>query len=273
MKSLSTSSSNLSNDLRVTLRLLGAHQGINAATATVAAAVLSMQGGLQGIDGTAITQGLADTTLPGRFQVCFVVGGLFGYNYHITRPCPLHRCCACHTKVGKASHHGWCWMVLIHKNHPLPWSIRTIKHLAARHNHHLEWCLRWQTTRTMHHACRYTMGVNTALVYASRHTYNTHKQELRALHPSVAVFTTTEIAGGAVRATPPGHLLAAWQTARSPTGVQRRCRELIMASVLASLQRAVMEVAALAGPGQAPVVVVCGSLHAVRDALKITELF
>lgn len=96
-------------------------------------------------------------------------------------------------------------------------------------------------------------------------------QELRALHPAVAVFTATGIAGGTARATPPGQLLAVWQAARSPTGVQRRCRELIMASISASMQRAVMEVSALAGPNQAPVVVVCGSLHAVRDALKSVQ--
>lgn len=56
-------------DLPVTLRLLGAHQGDNAATATVAAAVLSNRGNLPGIDAGAVTQGLADAMLPGRFQV------------------------------------------------------------------------------------------------------------------------------------------------------------------------------------------------------------
>ena len=93
-------------------------------------------------------------------------------------------------------------------------------------------------------------------------------QMLRYLQPSVAVFTTAEVAGAPTRATPPGQLLAAWQAARASC---RRCRELIMASVSASVQRAVMEVSAQAEAGQAPVVCVTGSLHAVGDALRASE--
>lgn len=93
-------------------------------------------------------------------------------------------------------------------------------------------------------------------------------QALRGLQPAVAVFTTADVAGLAARSTPPGQLLAVWQAGRAGG---RRCRELIMASVSASVQRAMMEVAALAEEGQAPVVVVTGSLHAVGDALRASK--
>lgn len=93
-------------------------------------------------------------------------------------------------------------------------------------------------------------------------------QVLRTLQPSVAVFTTADVAGAPTRATAPGQLLAAWQAARAGG---RRCRELIMASVSASVQRAVMEVASLAQEGVAPVVCVTGSLHAVSDALRASD--
>lgn len=54
--------------LPVTMRLLGAHQGANAATAAVAASVVS-QRGLGEVGAAAVIEGLAAATLPGRCQV------------------------------------------------------------------------------------------------------------------------------------------------------------------------------------------------------------
>lgn len=94
-------------------------------------------------------------------------------------------------------------------------------------------------------------------------------QAIRTVQPSVVVFTSVPIAGGAARAASPGQLAGAWQAAailgggRARGGV--RTRELIQASVTAAVERARMELRSQRG--QRGVVVVCGSLHAVGAAL------
>lgn len=92
---------------------------------------------------------------------------------------------------------------------------------------------------------------------------------LRAVEPSVVVFTTVAIAGGAARAAGPGQLAGAWQAAAILGGGRRRggprTRELIQASLTAAVERARMELRAQRG--ERGVVLVCGSLHAVGAAL------
>ena len=92
---------------------------------------------------------------------------------------------------------------------------------------------------------------------------------LRAVQPTVAIFTSVAIAGGAARAASPGQLAGAWQAAAilgggTPRG-GTRCRELIQASLGAAVERARMELCAQRQ--ERGVVVVSGSLHAVGAAL------
>lgn len=96
---------------------------------------------------------------------------------------------------------------------------------------------------------------------------------LRALAPSVVVFTETPVAGGSARSAAPGVLVAAWQAAGMAAprgrGPPVRARELIQASVKAATVKAAAELATQARGGNNPgVVVVTGSLHAVGAALK-----
>ena len=94
-------------------------------------------------------------------------------------------------------------------------------------------------------------------------------QELRAIHPHVAIFTSVPIAGGAARCAGPGQLAGAWQAAailgggRTKGGV--RTRELIQASLTAAVEKARMELKAQRA--ERGVVLVTGSLHAVGAAL------
>jgi hypothetical protein len=89
------------------------------------------------------------------------------------------------------------------------------------------------------------------------------------VQPSVVVFTSVPIAGGAARSAGPGQLAGAWQAAAILSGGRTvggpRTRELIQASLTAAVERARMELRAQRG--ERGVVLVTGSLHAVGAAL------
>ncbi|KAK9856133.1 hypothetical protein WJX84_011820 [Apatococcus fuscideae] len=94
-------------------------------------------------------------------------------------------------------------------------------------------------------------------------------QALRAAHPTVAIFTSSEIAGASDRTAAPGMVVAQWQAAGMTDSSLPRCRELIQASMGPALQKARME---LDGQSKVGVVVVTGSLHAAAEALRLTGL-
>ncbi|GIL73282.1 hypothetical protein Vretimale_4873 [Volvox reticuliferus] len=105
---------------------------------------------------------------------------------------------------------------------------------------------------------------------------------LRAMQPRVVVFTSVPIAGSYRRAAAPGTLAGHWQAAAilaAPSHRPFRCRELVQASLGSAFEKARQELRGVRagmglGPGQGSpgIILVTGSLHAVAQAHKISEL-
>ncbi|KAL4858271.1 Dihydrofolate synthetase [Chlorella vulgaris] len=221
----------------VRIRLLGAHQLDNAAAAVAAAACLRRHG-MRGIDMAAVAAGLAAAQLPGRFQLCQFSEDAEEAAEAAARAAQGASSSGC--EVGP-------WVVLDGAHTP---------ESAAALAHTLRELLP-------------TAPVALVMAMAEDKQHREFCQAIRTVQPSVAVFTSVPIAGGAARAASPGQLAGAWQAAailgggRARGGV--RTRELIQASVTAAVERARMELRSQRG--QRGVVVVCGSLHAVGAAL------
>ncbi|KAI3425824.1 hypothetical protein D9Q98_007799 [Chlorella vulgaris] len=221
----------------VRIRLLGAHQLDNAAAAVAAAACLRRHG-MRGIDMAAVAAGLAAAQLPGRFQLC-----------QFSEDAEEAAQAAARAAQGASSSGAEVG----------PWVVLDGAHTP-------------ESAAALAHTLRElfpTAPVALVMAMAEDKQHREFCQAIRTVQPSVVVFTSVPIAGGAARAASPGQLAGAWQAAailgggRARGGV--RTRELIQASVTAAVERARMELRSQRG--QRGVVVVCGSLHAVGAAL------
>ncbi|PRW57665.1 putative dihydrofolate synthetase isoform X2 [Chlorella sorokiniana] len=233
-------------ELDVRLRLLGEHQLDNAAAAVAAAARLR-QHGLERIDLQAVAAGLEAATLPGRFQLCQFQED-------------ADAAAAAAAAAARAAQGGSSGGVAGEAGpEPGPWVV-----LDGAHTPESAAAL----ARTLRQAFP-TAPVALVVAMAEDKQHREICQELRAIHPHVAIFTSVPIAGGAARCAGPGQLAGAWQAAailgggRTKGGV--RTRELIQASLTAAVEKARMELKAQRT--ERGVVLVCGSLHAVGAAL------
>ncbi|KAL4430613.1 hypothetical protein ABPG77_005853 [Micractinium sp. CCAP 211/92] len=227
----------------VQLRLLGSHQLDNAAAAVAAAACLHRHG-LERITLQAVKEGLAEASLPGRFQVCQSPEDAEATA--AAAALAAQGGTADGAAAGAAGAAG-------------PRVVLDGAHTAESA----------RALATTLRAAFPTAPVALVLAMAEDKEHREICQELRAIQPVAVIFTSVPIAGGAARAAGPGQLAAAWQAAailgggRPRGGV--RTRELIQASLTAAVERARMELRA--HPGERGVVLVCGSLHAVGTAL------
>ncbi|KAK9810666.1 hypothetical protein WJX73_008574 [Symbiochloris irregularis] len=96
-------------------------------------------------------------------------------------------------------------------------------------------------------------------------------QALRRTNPILVVFVSVPIAGSKERSVAPGTLAAHWQMASMDDRRRgQRCRTTIQASMMAAVDKARTELAAVK-PG-AGVVCICGSLHTVAEAFNVLPL-
>ena len=222
----------------VRMRLVGAHQRANAATAVAAA--LALRAGAFDLRDAAIRAGLEAAALPARFQVVRL---------------PPARGADAPQQGQQGQPQQQPYVVLDGAHTP-----EAAAALAA--------ALREAFPAPAPLALVVAMAGDKAL----RETLTA----LRAAAPGAVVFTAAAVGGSTARSAPPGTLVQQWQAAAMlAPGRPFRCRELVQGGVNSALPRALKEVAALAaarqggagGGGAHPgVVCVTGSLHAAAAA-------
>ncbi|CAL8468705.1 g8245 [Coccomyxa elongata] len=90
---------------------------------------------------------------------------------------------------------------------------------------------------------------------------------LRDASPKAVIFTSVPIAGAQQRSVAPGKLAAHWQAVGLQLKRPQRCRELIQASLPSAVETARRELTSTRQEGVG-VICVCGSLHAISEALS-----
>jgi dihydrofolate synthase len=270
----------------IRMRLVGAHQRSNAATAAAAAALMAALDNKQGegVDARAVAQGLASAFLPGRFQVLGLpaAGPEAAAASAAARRRYLILDCA-HTPESAAA-----------LAHTAREALATAAAAAAADAAGVGGGASAATTTTSPPPPPRPPPVVLVLAMADDKPHrDVAAQLLYRLRPRAVVFTSVPIAGGRARAASPTALAAQWQAAammpapadaivgdgERSSSRPPRCREFIQASLKSALQKARRELeTALAveegeeggGGGSSGVgaVVVAGSNHAVAATLR-----